>query len=115
MNKRLDDGTIYRTSKNPFRNQTEKRKVNSAIVISTNGFIKSDVLEEFRKTLLKQKEEGIILLPPYFEYVTGLDEDCDVVVIQKTDDKQTFIKKHMSIPVDLNSKNKKKYRKCFIL
>lgn len=52
------------------------------IILRSRCAIKNEEFKRWEKIFLKQKEKGLIFLPSNFEYVAGVDPNCNILVEQ---------------------------------
>lgn len=55
---------------------------NKIIILKASSLIPKYLLEKYQSMFVRQKEQGLILLPPGFEYVVSIDSDCEVKIIE---------------------------------
>lgn len=55
---------------------------NKIIILKASSLIPQYFLEKYQSMFVRQKEQGLILLPPGFEYVASIDDNCEVKIIE---------------------------------
>lgn len=60
-----------------------KAKEQAVVLIKSNQLLHSVDLEHVYNDLVRQKDKGIIMLPPGFEYIGMIPEDADIELIVK--------------------------------
>lgn len=60
--------------------------MNDVLVIKCKALVKPDKLRALRDRILKEKEEGIIVLPPIFDAVV-VPDDVEIVMEEDNEDR----------------------------
>lgn len=55
---------------------------NKIIILKASSSIPKYLLEKYQSMFVKQKEQGLILLPPGFDFVAGIDDNCEVKIVE---------------------------------
>ena len=67
----------------PCIEEEETNTVPGVFIFKTYPMFNKDRLEELRANLLDQVKSGVVLLPPYVDFICAIPKDCEIKILDK--------------------------------
>ena len=63
--------------------EAEINTIPGTFIFKTNYMLSGDRLRILRNDLLDQMKSGIVLLPPYVDFICAIPKDCEIKIVNK--------------------------------
>ena len=63
--------------------EEETNTVPGIFIFKANHMMSGDHLRLLRNDLLDQMKRGIVLLPPYIDFICAISKDCEIKIVNK--------------------------------